>query len=133
MQSGAQRDERVMAIVTEALRRLPGERAEYVRGACQGDEALLREVAEAVEWEQRMSGFLREPAASAEPAPGLGAHPTAGAAIGPYRLLEKIGEGGMAEVWRAEQTTPVHRTVAIKLIKAGMESKAMIARFESER
>jgi serine/threonine protein kinase len=133
MQSSPQRDERVMAIVTEALRRLPGEREEYVRDACQGDEALLREVAEAVEWEERMGGFLRERAASAEPSLGLGATPTTGAAIGPYRLLERIGEGGMAEVWRAEQTTPVHRTVAIKLIKAGMETKAMIARFESER
>jgi serine/threonine protein kinase len=133
MQSSPQRDERVMAIVTEALRRLPGEREEYVREACQGDAALLREAAEAVEWEARMSGFLREPAPSVDPSPGLGAAPAGGAAIGPYRLLEKIGEGGMAEVWRAEQTTPVHRTVAIKLIKAGMESKAMIARFESER
>jgi eukaryotic-like serine/threonine-protein kinase len=132
MASGAGRDERVMAIVTEALRRLPGERDDYVRGACQGDEALLREVSEAVEWEARMSGFLRDPAASAEPAGGLSA-PSTGTAIGPYRLLEKIGEGGMAEVWRAEQTTPVRRTVAIKLIKTGMESKAMIARFESER
>ena len=53
--------------------------------------------------------------------------------IGPYRLLKKIGEGGMAEVWLGEQTTPVHRTVAVKLIKAGMDTKAMVARFESER
>jgi non-specific serine/threonine protein kinase/serine/threonine-protein kinase len=133
MESGAGRDERVMAIVTEALKRLPGEREEYVRGACQGDDVLLREASEALEWEQRMSGFLREPAASAEPTLGLGAPGATGAVIGPYRLLEKIGEGGMAEVWRGEQTTPVHRTVAIKLIKAGMETKAMIARFESER
>jgi serine/threonine protein kinase len=53
--------------------------------------------------------------------------------VGPYRLLRKIGEGGMAQVWLGEQTTPVHRTVAIKLIKAGMDTKAMVARFESER
>jgi serine/threonine protein kinase len=53
--------------------------------------------------------------------------------IGPYRLLKIIGEGGMGEVWLAEQKTPIHRTVALKLIKAGMDTKAVVARFESER
>ena len=53
--------------------------------------------------------------------------------IGPYRLLRVLGEGGMGEVWLAEQTTPIHRTVALKLIKAGMDTKAVVARFESER
>jgi len=55
------------------------------------------------------------------------------AAIGPYRLLQKIGEGGMGEVWVAEQHKPIHRRVALKLIKAGMDTKQVIARFESER
>ena len=53
--------------------------------------------------------------------------------IGPYRLLQLIGEGGMGEVWLTEQKTPIHRTVALKLIKAGMDTKAVVARFESER
>jgi eukaryotic-like serine/threonine-protein kinase len=53
--------------------------------------------------------------------------------IGPYRLLRLIGEGGMGEVWLAEQKAPIHRTVALKLIKAGMDTKAVVARFESER
>lgn len=53
--------------------------------------------------------------------------------IGPYRLLQRVGEGGMGEVWLAEQTTPIHRTVALKVIKAGMDTKAVVARFESER
>ena len=53
--------------------------------------------------------------------------------IGPYRILQMIGEGGMGEVWLAEQKTPIHRTVALKLIKAGMDTKAVVARFESER
>src|SRR6266852_6182681 len=53
--------------------------------------------------------------------------------IGPYRLLQMIGEGGMGEVWLTEQKTPIHRTVALKLIKAGMDTKAVVARFESER
>jgi eukaryotic-like serine/threonine-protein kinase len=53
--------------------------------------------------------------------------------IGPYRLIQMLGIGGMGEVWRAEQTEPIHRTVALKLIKAGMDTKAVVARFESER
>jgi eukaryotic-like serine/threonine-protein kinase len=53
--------------------------------------------------------------------------------IGPYHLLEKIGEGGMGEVWVAEQHKPLHRRVALKLIKAGMDTRQVIARFESER
>ena len=53
--------------------------------------------------------------------------------IGPYRLIQMLGVGGMGEVWRAEQTEPFHRTVALKLIKAGMDTKAVVARFDSER
>ena len=52
---------------------------------------------------------------------------------GRYKLLEKIGEGGMGAVWVAEQTEPVKRSVAVKLIKAGMDSQAVLARFEAER
>ena len=53
--------------------------------------------------------------------------------IGPYRLLQLIGSGGMGEVWLAEQTQPVHRRVALKLIKAGMDTGEVVARFQSER
>ena len=56
-----------------------------------------------------------------------------GRTIGPYHLLQQIGEGGMGEVWVAEQHKPIHRRVALKLIKAGMDTKQVIARFESER
>jgi serine/threonine protein kinase len=56
-----------------------------------------------------------------------------GRMIGPYHLLQKIGEGGMGEVWVAEQHKPIHRRVALKLIKAGMDTRQVIARFESER
>jgi len=59
---------------------------------------------------------------------GLGSH-----IIGRYRLQQKLGEGGMGEVWEAEQTEPVHRQVALKLIKRGMDSAQVVARFESER
>src|SRR5262249_18815242 len=56
-----------------------------------------------------------------------------GMLIGPYKLIQQIGEGGMGTVWMAQQTAPVKRLVALKLIKAGMDSRQGIARFEAER
>jgi serine/threonine protein kinase len=61
------------------------------------------------------------------------ATPKTGATIGPYKLLEQIGEGGMGSVWVASQSQPIKRRVAIKLIKAGMDSGQVLARFEAER
>ena len=58
---------------------------------------------------------------------------TGGTVIGPYKLIEQISEGGMGTVWMAQQTEPVKRLVALKLIKAGMDSRQVIARFEAER
>ena len=63
----------------------------------------------------------------------LAAPETAGMVIGPYNLLRCIGQGGMGEVWLAEQKQPVRRRVAVKLIKAGMDTREVVARFESER
>jgi len=93
--------------------------------------------------------YLPESAPTQEPIdPTLASHPnetglgptqainpgeTPGILIGRYRLLQKIGEGGMGEVWLAEQTEPVRRRVALKLVKAGMDTREVVARFESER
>jgi serine/threonine protein kinase len=63
----------------------------------------------------------------------VGGGEIAGMVIGRYHLLQKIGEGGMGEVWLAEQKEPVRRRVAVKLVKAGMDTREVIARFESER
>src|SRR5262245_42639811 len=60
-------------------------------------------------------------------------HSGEGRQIGPYRLLQKIGEGGMGEGWLAEQSGPVRPKVALKLIKAGMDTRQVVARFEAER
>jgi serine/threonine protein kinase/tetratricopeptide (TPR) repeat protein len=77
---------------------------------------------------------LEVPAAAVQVATAeLEIGPRAGGWIGRYRLLEQIGEGGMGTVWHAEQTEPVRRRVAIKLIKPGMDSRQVLARFEAER
>jgi non-specific serine/threonine protein kinase/serine/threonine-protein kinase len=87
-------------------------------------EALLADAASA-------SGFL---VTRGEGEKGsAGASPAAGSTIGPYRILELLGEGGFGVVYLAEQTRPIRRRVALKLIKPGMDTKQVIARFEAER
>jgi len=79
----------------------------------------------------RLEALLGEIAAA--PSPGLAPGYPLGHSIGPYRLLERIGGGGMGEVFKAEQTTPIHRHVALKIIKVGMDTREVVARFEAER
>jgi serine/threonine protein kinase len=75
-----------------------------------------------------------EASAAWQTLPGAPAAPgPAGQTIGPYRLLEKLGEGGMGAVWLAEQEQPVKRRVALKVIKAGLDSEHLVRRFEAER
>src|SRR5262245_50714452 len=114
---------------------LPGaeEREAYLQAACAGHPELLGRVRELLSAHEESQGPLdRGPVA-----PGVTvdtAHTEGpGSVIGPYKLLEPIGEGGMGSVWMAQQTAPVKRLVAVKLIKAGMDSKHVIARFEAER
>jgi serine/threonine protein kinase/Tfp pilus assembly protein PilF len=134
----------------------PAERAALLDRACAGDAALRRRV-EALLASHDQAEFLgtpaieqaaaagERPAASrigAMDAPGAADRPTAtasppavaaGEVVGRYKLVEPIGEGGMGEVWLAQQTEPVKRLVALKVIKAGMDTKAVLARFEAER
>ncbi len=110
------------------------ERAAYIAQACANDLALRQAVEKLVAAHFRAGSFLEQaapsPVATVEEARVSEA---AGTVIGPYKLIEQIGEGGMGTVWMAQQTEPVKRLVALKLIKAGMDSKQVIARFEAER
>src|SRR5580700_4925331 len=76
---------------------------------------------------------MEEPLDRTELTQAMSPEETSGTVIGRYHLLQKIGEGGMGEVWLAEQKEPVRRRVALKLIKAGMDTREVVARFESER
>jgi tetratricopeptide (TPR) repeat protein len=103
----------------------PTERAAFLERSC-GDDRQLRAAVEALLLSHQQSqGVLDGTSAP------LAEHP--GTIIGPYKLLEQIGEGGMGTVFMAEQTHPVQRKVALKVIKPGMDSHQVIARFEAER
>ena len=98
------------------------------------DTDLRRRVERLLEAQPKVGGFLDSPAVGPTlnlPSPQEMEGP--GTVIGPYKLLEQIGEGGMGVVYMAEQTQPVRRKVALKVIKPGMDTKQVIARFEAER
>jgi serine/threonine protein kinase len=108
-------------------------RAAFLDEVCT-DEGMRRRVESMVREHEQLGDFLESPAspptAAVEPLPGLEGP---GTLIGPYKLLERIGEGGMGEVWMAEQREPMRRAVALKIIKAGMDTRSVVARFEAER
>src|SRR5262249_9377374 len=94
----------------------PGERAAYLQQACAGDPELRGEIESLLQADQDAGSFLgqREPGPVATVEESISEYP--GSVIGPYKLVEQIGEGGMGTVWMAQQTEPVRRLVAIKLI-----------------
>ena len=108
----------------------PVERAAYLDQACAGDLALRQEVESLLSAHAQAGDFLDHTIPL--PAPDFLIEPT-GTMIGRYKLLEKIGEGGFGVVYMAEQIEPVQRKVALKIIKAGMDTREVIARFEAER
>ena len=116
---------------------VPDERGAFVDAQCAGDESLRDDVIELLRHQQSLGGFLESPAVSVEFEPAvLCGEPISerpGTVIGLYKLLQQIGEGGMGVVFMAEQTMPIQRTVALKIIKPGMDTRQVIARFEAER
>jgi serine/threonine protein kinase/tetratricopeptide (TPR) repeat protein len=109
-----------------------GEWGSFVREAAAGDQLVVQRVGALLKAHDESNLMLDgDRLAPAEDIPRPGERP--GTDVGPYKLLEEIGEGGMGTVWMAQQTQPVKRLVAVKLIKAGMDSRQVQARFEAER
>src|SRR5262245_58355090 len=111
------------------------ERHAYLEEACGGDADMRRSVDGLLQAFDQAGSFLHAPAGAAYE-PTIAERPVTespGTVIGPYKLLEQIGEGGMGVVYMAEQAAPVRRKVALKIIKPGMDTREVIARFEAER
>jgi serine/threonine protein kinase/WD40 repeat protein len=131
-----------------AARRLedPAARAAFLAEACGDDTALRQQVEGLLNEQEQLGNFLEAPAigpadTAAWPQPAEGADTVAwpaagegpGELLGPYKLLEVIGEGAFGVVFMAEQQQPVRRMVALKVLKPGMDSRQVVARFEAER
>jgi serine/threonine protein kinase len=121
---------RIKELFGEAAAMEPGARAEFLARACGADDALRAEVVALLDAHDRSAGRLGGPALAAPDEP-ISEGP--GSRIGAYKLLELIGEGGFGSVFMAEQEHPIRRRVAIKVLKLGMDSRQVIARFEAER
>ena len=119
----------------------PEERHAYLVGACSGDASMIHRLEELLRAHNNTGDFMATPAAGdlrAEVAAGFGitsgsaaVGAAAGDRIGRYRIIEPIGEGGFGVVYLAEQEEPVRRPVAVKIIKPGMDTRAIVTRFEA--
>ncbi len=121
--------ERIRELLLAAMERPADERAAWLAEACKGDEELRKAVQSLLDHEDSGDEFLRTAGAFEL----TGAEITPPERIGPYRVGEKLGEGGFGVVYAAEQTEPVRREVALKLLKRGMDTRAVLARFGAER
>jgi len=123
-------------IFQAAARLPPDQRAAFLDQACAANPALRQEIEDLLRAHDASNAILQEDPRPVQPTAvhdSAGPHPGPGATIGPYKLLQRLGEGGMGIVWVAEQSRPVKRQVALKLIKAGMDSAQVLRRFEAER
>jgi len=125
----------IRSIFCEALEKeTEDERQAYLDEACRDDPALRVEIDALLKAHFRTDSFLNGPLLDSHVSmENISISEGPGTIIGRYKLLERIGEGGMAVVYMAEQTEPVRRKVALKIIKLGMDTKSVIARFEAER
>ncbi|MBI2926727.1 MAG: serine/threonine protein kinase [Verrucomicrobia bacterium] len=138
---------REVVVFNTAVQLPAAQRAAYLDEACQGEVELRRRVEALLQAHERAGGFLEDLPAGVAPPLSRGEPPGVSAAarepatlaekpgnrIGRYKLLQQIGEGGCGVVYMAEQEEPVRRRVALKVIKVGMDTRSVIARFEAER
>src|SRR5262245_22628097 len=123
-------------IFAEALQRPPSQWTEFLSQSCGSDRAMRRRLEEMLRDTDQLGNFLESPAAGSvdlESLSGADVGDEPGDQIGSYRLIQRIGEGGMGVVFLAEQARPVARQVALKVIKPGMDTRQVVARFEAER
>jgi len=121
---------KIKEILGAALERAPGERGPFLDRACERQPALRAEVESLLAAHAEADAlFLSEHPQSNAKSDVVGGSRV----IGPYRLIRELGEGGMGQVWLAEQTEPVHRRIALKLIRAGMYDATVVQRFQAER
>ena len=111
----------------------PEARRRFVLQACGDDRKLLARVAALLHVYDEEGDFLQSPAEGVPSANDELIREGPGTQIGPYQLVEQIGEGGFGVVFRAVQKHPVRRTVALKVLKPGMDTRQVVARFEAER
>jgi WD40 repeat protein/serine/threonine protein kinase len=109
------------------------ERDAYLERACGDDHDLRRRVAKLLRAQPKAKAFLEQPIAGPDATVDEFNQEAAGTVIGPYKLLEQIGDGGFGVVYLAEQHEPIRREVAVKVLKPGMDTRQVIARFKAER
>jgi WD40 repeat protein/serine/threonine protein kinase len=121
------------SIFIAALEREPAARPRFLDEACENNPGLRQRVERLIASHEAAVSFMDEPAGHLVQTIDQAPLETSGTQVGPYKLLQQIGEGGMGVVYMAEQLEPVKRRVALKIIKPGMDSRQVIARFEAER